>query len=136
MGRPGVGVRFRHIQTMTMALAGLAVKFEPKNPITHLMTSTARGTLKEDLLDEKILSAIVETKTGLERVAKVLETVFDVAKRIDTVVAVGLSTRCDDAGDDRLLAPMLAELGFTAHRAKTNMGLGRITNVGRAEAVE
>jgi hypothetical protein len=133
MGRPGVGVRFHHIQTMTMALAELAVEFEKKNPITHLMTDTARGTLKEDLLGEKILSAIVETKTSIDRVPRVLEIIFDVAKRIDTVVAVGLSTRCGDAGEDEMLAPILADLGFTTHRAKTNMGLGRITNVATAE---
>lgn len=134
MGRPGVGVRFHQIQTMTMALAGLGVEFEAKNPITHLMTDTGRGTLEEDLLGEKILSAIVETKTSIGRVPEVLEEIFAVAKRIDTVVAVGLSTRCDDAGEDEVLAPMLADLGFTTHRAKTNMGLGRITNVAPAEA--
>ena len=100
----------------------------------HLMTDTARGTLKEDLLAEKILSAIVETKTSIDRVPKVLETIHAVAQRIDTVVAVGLSTRCDDAGEDEVLAPMLADLGVTTHRAKTNMGLGRITNVAPAEA--
>ena len=61
-GRPGVGVRFHHIQTMTMALAKLGVHFEEKNPITHLMVDRSRGTLKEDLLHEKILSAIVELK--------------------------------------------------------------------------
>jgi hypothetical protein len=133
MGRPGVGVRFHHIQTMTMALAGLAVEFEKKNPITHLMTDTAKGTLKQDLLGEKILSAIVETKTSIDRVPRVLETIFDVAKRMETVVAVGLSTRCGDAGEDELLAPILADLGFTSHRAKTNMGLGRVTNLPRAE---
>lgn len=33
------------------------LRFEAKNPITHLMTDTSAGTLKEDVLDEKILSA-------------------------------------------------------------------------------
>jgi ferredoxin len=133
MGRPGVGVRFEHIQTMTMALAELGVCFEAKNPVTHLMADRAKGTLTEDLLGEKILSAIVETKTTLDEVPRVLDTVFDVAKRIDTVVAVGVSTRCNESGDDDRLAPMLADLGFTTHRAKTNMGLGRMTNVRRVE---
>ncbi len=131
-GRPGVGVRFHEIQTMTMALAGL-VTFEPKNPITHLMTDTATGTLKDDLLNEKILSAIVETKTRTGEVERVLATVFDVAQRLDTVVAVGVSTRCREDGDDRVLAPLLAGLGYGFERAKTNMGLGRITNIQRSE---
>jgi hypothetical protein len=58
-GRPGVGVRFHQIQSMTIALAELGVKFEAKNPITHLMLDQSTGMLKEDLLNEKILSAIV-----------------------------------------------------------------------------
>jgi len=133
-GRPGVGVRFHQIQTMTMALAEIGVEFEPKNPITHLMTDRTSGTLKEDLLDEKILSAIVETKTTVAAVRSVLQTVFDVAQRIDTVVAVGVSTRCGEGGEDEVLAPLLQEWGYRVARAKTNMGLGRVTNVQPGEA--
>jgi len=128
MGRPGVGVRFHQIQEMTMALADLGVVFEPKNPVTQLMTDTERGILKEDLLDEKILSAIVETKTSIAAVPGMLDKVLEVAGRIDTVVSVGLSTRCDEVGDDHTLEPLLSERGLHPGRAKTNMGLGRLTN--------
>lgn len=130
-GRPGVGVRFHQIQSMTVALAELGITFEPKNPVTHLMTDKTRGTLKEDLLQEKILSAIVEFKTRIDQVPLVMETVTRVSREIDTVVAVGISTRCDDQGEDNVLAPLLEELGYSFHRAKTNMGLGRITNIQR-----
>ena len=127
-GRPGVGVRFREIQVMTMALAELGVTFEANNPITHLMIDQHKGTLKQDLLEEKILSAIVEIKTGITEVPRILETVSVVTRQIDTVVAVGVSTRCDEAGNDELLAPLLTDLDYEVTRAKTNMGLGKITN--------
>ena len=127
-GRPGVGVRFRDIQEMTRALAAGGVAFEPKNPITHLMTNQQTGDLREDILNEKILSAIVEIKTTIKEAPGILETVREVNKRIDTVTAVGISTKCDEDGEDRLLAPILDEMGFTYYRAKTNMGLGRATN--------
>ena len=134
-GRPGVGVRFREIQAMTMALAAAGVTFEPKNPITHLMTDQATGTLKDDLLDEKILSAIVETKTAIADVRRVLDIVSAVSRSIDTVVSVGVSTRCDGEGEDSLLMPLLRDAGFTVARAKTNMGLGRVTNIQPPEGV-
>lgn len=134
-GRPGVGVRFHQIQQMTRALARMGVKFEQKNPITHLMTDQAAGDLREDLLNEKILSAIVEIKTTVHESAAVLETVRRVNLEIDTVTAVGISTRCDEDGEDRLLAPILDELGFRYYRAKTNMGLGRTTNSEKKEEV-
>ncbi len=128
-GRPGVGVRFRDIQEMTKALAVSGVRFERKNPISHLMTDKSTGTLRSDILNEKILSGIVEIKTRLDQVESVLRTVEEVNRRIDTVTAVGISTRCDTGGEETELAQILEELGYTAHRAKTNMGLGRLTNV-------
>jgi len=133
-GRPGVGVRFRDIQKMTKAFAAIGVTFEPKNPITHLMEDrTATGELKPDLLNEKILSAIVEIKTLIARVPEVLEVVQQVSKEIDTVLAVGVSTRCDEKGDETILSALLEEHGYTYHRAKTNLGLGRVTNVARVQ---
>jgi hypothetical protein len=73
---------------------------------------------------------------GVEvQVDRVLETVSRVSKEIDTVVAVGVSTRCEEDGEDPLLAPLLEELGYTFERAKTNMGLGRVTNVQKAEGI-
>lgn len=128
-GRPGVGVRFHEIQEMTLELARMGVKFEAKNPITHLMTDRGTGQIRADILDEKILSAIVEIKTTLDQVEAVLGTVEDVNRRIDTVTAVGISTRCDDGGEETELAQVLEDLGYGAERAKTNMGLGRLTNV-------
>ena len=99
-----------------------------KNPISHLMTDKAKGTLRPDILQEKILSGIVEIKTHLEQVESVLGTVEEINMQIDTVTAVGISARCDDQGEDLNLAGLLEELGYDAERAKTNMGLGRVTN--------
>ena len=132
-GRPGVGVRFREIEAITRALAGLHVAFEAKNPITHLMVDQATGELKPDLLNEKILSAIVEIKTPTARVIEVLETVQRAARQIDTVIAIGVSTRCDESGEEKVLSALLAEHGYSYYRAKTNLGLGRVTNVQKIE---
>jgi len=132
-GRPGVGVRFRDIQKVTVALARLHVQFEKKNPITHLMTDQTTGELKPDLLDEKILSAIVEIKTPIGRVPEILELIDEVSKQVDTVIAVGVSTQCDERGEEKALSGLLEEHGYTYDRAKTNLGLGRVTNVQKKE---
>ena len=127
-GRPGVGVRFYEIQQMTQVLANHGVVFESNNPITHLMTDAKSGDIQKEILNEKILSAIVEIKTTIDEVSKILEIVHNVNDTIDTVTAVGVSTRCDEKGDDNVLAPMLEDLGYSFTRAKTNLGLGRVTN--------
>jgi hypothetical protein len=123
-GRPGVGVRFRDIQRMTTALAALPITFERKNPVFNLMSDPATGAIREDILDEKVLSAIVELKTGLEHVPRVLQLVEEIAPTLGTIVSIGVATRCDLDGNDRL-EPVLRREGYVFHRAKTNLGLGR-----------
>jgi hypothetical protein len=128
-GRPGVGVWFRDIQTACRALASAGVAFEKKNPITSLMTDVATGTLREDILGEKLMSAIVEIKVPVERTEEIIRLVWDIEKQVDTVVALGVGTRCDETGDENVVAPILERLGYKLQRAKTNTGLGRITNL-------
>src|SRR5947199_7017143 len=80
-GRPGVGVWFRDIQKMSQAMARAGVSFEKKNPVTTLMSDVATGTIREDILDEKVLSAIVEIKVPVERADDVLRVVRDVERQ-------------------------------------------------------
>ena len=128
LGRPGVGVWFRDIQKMCWALAEAGVAFEKKNPVVSLMTDVAKGTLREDILDEKVLSAIVEIKVPVARAEEIIKLVWDVEKRMDTVVAIGVGARCDGDGEEDLIGPILEKLGYHPARAKTNIGLGRVTN--------
>lgn len=125
-GRPGVGARFRDIQRVTSALAALGVEFEKNNPVTSLMRDVSLGLIRDDILNEKILSAIVEIKARLEQVPEVLSKIKEVAKELDTVISVGVSTRCDAAGNEPL-RELLEREGYVAYRGKTNLGLGRVT---------
>jgi ferredoxin len=127
-GRPGVGVWFHEIQKMAWALAKAGVAFEKKNPVTSLMSDVSTGTLREDILGEKILSAILEIKVPVERTEEVIRLVQEVEKQVDTVIALGVGTRCDEDGDENVVAPILERMGYKLERAKTNVGLGRITN--------
>jgi hypothetical protein len=133
-GRPTIGVRFWQIQEMTRALAALGVEFETRNPVTSLMADTASGKIREDILNEKILSAIVEFKTSLANAPVILRTVRDVASRLDTVVAVGAAARCDAAGQNKL-EEILAREGFSFIRGKTNLGMGRASAAPAAQQV-
>ena len=125
LGRPGVGVRFRDIQEVCRALAGAGVAFEQKNPVTSLMSDVATGTIREDILDEKVLSAIVEIKVPVARAEEIVRLVWEVERRIATVVSIGAGVRCDESGADTVVAPILERLGYQLARAKTNVGLGR-----------
>lgn len=124
LGRPSIGARFRDIQTVAVALAEAGVEFEVMNPVTNLMTDPARGLINPEVLDEKVLSAILEFRAPLEQVDRILATLGDVAREIDTVLSVGVASRCDDQGMNPL-ETLLPEAGYPIVRAKTNLGLGR-----------
>jgi ferredoxin len=132
-GRPGVGVWFRDLQKMCWALAKAGVEFEKKNPITSLMSDVPTGTLREDIMGEKLMSAIVEIKVPVARTEEIVRLVWEVEKQVDTVVALGVGTRCDADGEDNVVAPVLERLGYKLQRAKTNTGLGRISNTVESE---
>lgn len=125
-GRPGVGVRFHQIQEMCWALAEANVSFEKKNPITSLMTDVPSGTLNPDILSEKVMSAIVEIKVPVERAEEIVRLVWQVEKKLGIVIALGVATRCDESGEEEVVAPILERLGYKLSRAKTNIGLGRV----------
>ncbi len=124
-GRPTVGVRFRDIAVVTRALAAAGLEFEHYNPVTHLMSDRLTGEIRADILKEKVLSAIVEIKTTLDRVPEILQIVKDEASRMDTVVSVGVATRCDGEGRNAL-EDLLSDHGYAFWRGKTNLGLGRV----------
>ncbi len=127
-GRPGVGVWFHDLQKMCWALAKADVAFEKKNPVTSLMSDVASGTIREDILGEKVLSAIVEIKVPASRTEEIVRLVWEIEKQMDTTVALGVGARCDVFGNENAIEPILEKLGYQPQRAKTNIGLGRETN--------
>jgi hypothetical protein len=126
-GRPGIGARFRDIERVTKALAELGIEFESNNPVTSLMTDPARGLLRPEILNEKILSAIVEIKTSLGQVALVLQRIKELSREAETVISIGVSTRCSGAGEEAL-REILEHEGYPTYRGKTNLGLGRVSD--------
>jgi ferredoxin len=124
LGRPTVGVRFRDIDKVTRVVAKTGAAFEASNPVTHLMTDPRTGEIRSDILDEKVLSAIVEIKTTLDRVPEILRVVTEAAKAVDTIISIGVAERCDAEGGSSLGKILDAE-GYAYWRGKTNLGLGR-----------
>jgi len=126
-GRPGVGVYFREVERATQLLASKGVEFEKENPVTSLMVDVGTGKIRDDVLNEKVLSCIVESKVPLTRVPELLRATKEFARTIETVISIGVSTRCDAEGQDPLRS-VLDKEGFSTWRAKVNLGLGRRTN--------
>ena len=127
LGRPGVGVYFKEVDRITRKLAAKGVDFETENPVTSLMHDIKTGSIREEILEEKVLSCILESKIELERVPEMLGVIKEMAPSLDTIVSLGLSTRCDPDSNDPLINILRSE-GYDPWRAKMNLGMGRHTN--------
>ena len=125
MGRPGTGAFFRDIEKVAMALARLKPHFEKENPVTQLMVNKETGKMKDEILNEKVLSAIIELKIRLEQIPEFLKALEKVRKEVDTVISVGVASKCLPDGS-LPHEPWLRKAGYSlSPNGKTNIGLGR-----------
>jgi len=125
LGRPGTGMRFREAGKVIQRLALIGIELEPHNPLTHLIANKDTGEVRKDVLDEKVLSAIVEFTVPIEKAQQVFSLLKEVAGEINTVFSLDLI--CKVASDGGL--PIIKEAdkaGFIrSFNGKVNVGLGR-----------
>ena len=125
IGRPVIGARLRDLEKLTMSVAPLGVAFEKNNPVYELFTDPARGKLKEEVLNEKVQSAIVELSTTLDKVPLVLKTLSDVSREVDTVFSVNMGSVLEPDGTCAA-EDVARSAGFEIRpNGKDNIGLGR-----------
>jgi NAD-dependent dihydropyrimidine dehydrogenase PreA subunit len=125
IGRPGLGARFRDVELVTRALAGMGLELEPKNPLTSLLADPKSGAIRQDVLDEKVLSAIAEFVVPLERVPQVLQVLEGVAQELDSVFSLDLISRVEEDGSVPT-ADLMGRHGVPiSPNGKVNVGLGR-----------
>jgi ferredoxin len=125
LGRPGVGTLLREVEKVAMSLAPLEPHFEPFNPVTQLMEDTKTGKMKKEILEEKVLSAIIEVKTELEKIPDYLETLETIQGKINTVFSVGIASKCLPDGSIPHVK-WVDDAGYKlSPNGKTNLGLGR-----------
>lgn len=127
VGRPGVGARMYDVEKIAMAVAAAGVKLEGREttPLAALMTDLSTGKLEDAVLNERLLSVIIEGNCAEEQLPEVLRALQKVAGEIETVFSLGLIMRIDENGYNHSL-DCLDELGIPKpFRGKINVGLGR-----------
>ena len=121
LGRPGIGTRLGEIEKMTAVLAKIGVEFEPNNPLTSLMKDTKKGLLRDEVKGEKVLSAIIEFKTTLNKVGTILDAISKV--KVNTVFVIGVYSVCDKNGSP-MVEKYIRNNGYEASfNGKINFGL-------------
>ena len=125
LGRPCYGARLYNAEKIAMAVAAKGVEFETCNPVTTMMSDPKTGKFKDELLNEKVLSAIVEMTVPFEKAEEVLQTIYETAKTLDCFLSLDICSKCDANGDPPHME-IVRKMGvWCSLNGKTNVGLGR-----------
>jgi hypothetical protein len=131
VGRPCLGTRLYDVEKIAQAVAKLGVTFEAQNPVTSMMANTWTGKFKDDLLNERVLSAIIEFSVKLEQLPELFEILREVSEKIETVFSLDLATKLAPDGSVPT-DPYVQQAGlWIAPNGKTNVALGRPLFEGR-----
>jgi Pyruvate/2-oxoacid:ferredoxin oxidoreductase delta subunit len=125
VGRPNVGTTLREVDKITRAVARAGVSFETKNPVTFMMADPSKGALRDDVLGERVMSAVVEFVIDEAALPEVLRVISEVSSQVDTVFSVGIISRVSPDGSIPVISA-LNQLGYPPRSdSKVNVGLGR-----------
>lgn len=125
LGRPGIGTRMYDVERVAMAVAREGVEFEKQNPITSMMSDAKTGMFKEELLNEKVLSAIIEFTIPIEKAESMLRCIEQVSKEIHTVFSLDICSKVAPDGSIPHLK-VVEDMGlWISPNGKVNVGLGR-----------
>jgi Pyruvate/2-oxoacid:ferredoxin oxidoreductase delta subunit len=126
LGRPGVGAYFRDVEIVAMTLMGAGIGYElaEENPVTHFMSDKTTGKLRDDILNEKATSAIIEGKCKLEKLPQALRALQEAAQKVESVFTVEVITKVTPEGEVPI-KPVLEEMGmWYSINSKNNLGIG------------
>ncbi len=125
LGRPGVGTRFTEVEKVIREIARLGIPLEEANPVSALIRDPEKGTFPPEVLQEKVLSAIVEFKIPFRQLEQLLTLLKKVLPRLDTVASVSL-IGCSETDGRVPLEEFLVKNKISFYpNGKVNIGLGR-----------
>ena len=125
LGRPGVGTRFTEVEKVTREIARLKIPLEGANPVSALVRDPSVGSLAPEILQERVLSAIVEFKIPFDRLDYLLKLLSQLLPELDTVASVSLIGCRDQDGRDPLEEFLVRNKISFYPNGKVNIGLGR-----------
>ena len=127
MGRPSLGARFRDVEIMTKVVSKFDITFADHNPMTALIVNKKTGEIDPTVLDEKVLSCIIEFEAHTHDLPNILDAIRDASRQlVNTVFSLCVICKVDE-NDNTIVETEVVKKGFGIHAAssKTNLGLGR-----------
>jgi len=124
IGRPSLGAYLKDLDTVTRKVTAMGVKFAEDNPVVPLIADRKTGALKQEVLGEKVISAIVEfiipEETAVDfihEMSRFLDT------EIDSVATMSIISRADPDGVSGLFTKLKSNGLNVYPNGKVNIGM-------------
>jgi NAD-dependent dihydropyrimidine dehydrogenase PreA subunit len=127
LGRPGVGAYLWDLEKVVKKVTARGAEFAEKNPVVPLIADRATGTLKPEILGEKVLSAIVEFLVPESEALDLIDEMKDfLNSELDCVATMSVISRANDEGDSGFMR-LLRERGIGIYpNGKVNIGMAPV----------
>ena len=122
LGRPALGARFRDVERVVKTFKAHGYDVVPHNPVADLIDDRKTGALKPDVLNEKVISCLVEFMLPETAADELMGIIHELAGAVETVFNVSVALRADEEGRPRLTQIFGPDI-FSLPNAKVNIGM-------------
>ena len=125
LGRPGVSSTMRDLEKIAKAVATHHGEIEECNPISQYIPDKKTGVVDPAVLNERVLSGIIEAIVEIKYLEEMVRAITEVAKELDTVFSLCVACRVEDGG--KIPSKEIFDKAGIWYRpnGKTCLGLGK-----------
>jgi hypothetical protein len=124
LGRPGVGAYLKDLEKVVQKVTSMGVTFAKDNPVIPLITDPSSGSLRPEILGEKVLSAIVEFVVDTTRALDFIEELQRyLDAELNTVATMSVIARADGDGNSDFLERLIKHGQQPYPNGKVNIGM-------------
>jgi hypothetical protein len=130
VGRPVLGGRFSDVERIVKKFKSHGYEVIPQNPIASLIDDPETGALKPEILNEKVISCVIEFLLPSDAAEELVATVGELAGEVESVFSLSVALRADEQGEPHFEEIFGSDV-FRLPNAKVNLGVSQ--NVGGGE---
>jgi len=122
LGRPVLGARFRDVERVVKKFKAHGYDVPSYNPVSELIADPTTGALKPEVLNEKVLSCLVEFLLPENASSELMDVIHELAREAETVFNVSVALRAEETGETRLTTVFGPDV-FSLPNGKVNIGM-------------
>ena len=127
LGRTVTGARFVDVERAVKKFKTHGYEVIPGNPIVALIADQSTGALRSDVLNEKIISCVLEFVIPDSAAGELMEMIHELSEEVDCVFSLSVALRADENGSS-YFRDLFGPDVFCLPNAKVNIGMA--ANIG------